>query len=193
VQRYVTDTLSLRRVNRFVKSAANKGFTLIELVVTITVAAILAAVAIPSMGNFISQTRLSGNVNEFIAATMLARSEAVQRSGAVTICRSTNAETQASPVCDTSSTDWTSGWIVYVGTTLTTPSSTNILARQGAFPTGTSIAAALTSITYNATGAPVAVPQSSFAFTFNSQFSRLVCFDPSGRTTALQSGATVCP
>lgn len=183
----------MKQNNKYTMPMTNKGFTLIELMVTISVAAILAAVAIPSMGNFISQTRLSGNVNEFIAATMLTRSEAIQRSGAVTMCRSTGAETGSS-ACDAGDGDWNSGWLIYVGTTADTPdaSTHQILARQGAFTSGTSIApvAAATSITYNAMGVPVAAPPDYFTFAFNSNFSRLVCFDPSGRTRAIKPGAT---
>ena len=176
---------------------ANKGFTLIELMVTISVAAILAAVAIPFMANFISQTRLSGNVNEFVAATMLTRSEAIQRSGAVTMCRSTGAETGSS-VCDTGDGDWNSGWLIYVGTAADTPDAAThkILARQGAFTAGTSIApaAAATAITYNANGVPWPAPPASFAFTFKSNFSRTICFSPSGRTSVLPANAAiVCP
>ncbi|MGB7194906.1 MAG: GspH/FimT family pseudopilin [Collimonas pratensis] len=194
VQRNMVGGLSFRRHDRRASSAFNRGFTLIELIVTLTVAGILAAVAIPWMSDFIIRTRVSGNVNEFIAATMLARSEAIQRNGAVTICRSTGAET-GSNACDTSASDWSSGWLVFVGTTATGPTAATILARQGAFPTGTAItpAAVATSITYNANGAPLSAPPTSFAFTFGS-FSRTVCFGPSGRTSALAVGSTSgCP
>jgi prepilin-type N-terminal cleavage/methylation domain-containing protein len=54
--------LSFERYRPYIMPIASKGFTIIELMVTIVVVAVLAAVAIPSMGNFISQTRLSGNV-----------------------------------------------------------------------------------------------------------------------------------
>lgn len=199
MQRNAEIALSVQKNNMTAMPGVVKGFTLIELAVTMVVAGILAAVAIPYMSNFISQTRLSGNVNEFIAATMLARSEAIQRNGAVTICRSSGAET-GSNACDTGTNDWSSGWLVYVGTSSDTPSAAGpknlILARQGAFASGTSIAPApaATSITYAANGVPWPVPPASFGFTFNTN-SRIVCFSPSGRTSALQSGKTAanCP
>lgn len=58
---------------------AVQGFTLIELMITISIAAILLAVGVPSMRDMIQQNRLTGNVNEFVAANMLARSEAIKR------------------------------------------------------------------------------------------------------------------
>lgn len=176
-----------------------KGFSSIELMITIVVAAILATVAIPSMSDFIHQTRLSGNVNEFIAAAMLARSEAIQRAGAVTVCRSDGAET-GSDACDRSTSNWSSGWLIYVGTAADTPdpdptSAHKILARQGAFPAGTRItpASSATAVTYNANGAPWPAPPGSFTFTFNNNFPRMVCFSPSGRISMLPAGAMTCP
>jgi len=151
------------------------------------------------MGNFINQARLSGNVNEFIAATMLARSEAIQRAGAVTICRSAGAESGAN-ACDTSRSDWSSGWLIYVGTAADTPdqdpaSTHKILARQGAFNMGTSIspASSATAITYNASGTPWPAPPGAFTFTFKNDFARKVCFSPSGRISMLPAGAETCP
>ena len=194
MQRNMVGGLSFRRYDRGGAPAVSQGFTLVELIVTLTVAGILAAVAIPWMSSFIIRTRVSGNVNEFIAATMLARSEAIQRNGAVTICRSTGAET-GSNACDTGASDWSSGWLVFVGTTATGPTAGTILARQGAFPAGTAItpATVATSITYNANGVPLSAPPTSFAFT-SGGFSRTVCFSPSGRTSALAVGSTSgCP
>ena len=55
------------------------GFTLIELLVTLTVAAILLAVAVPSFQNMMLSSRLSTSANAVANALSLARSEAVKR------------------------------------------------------------------------------------------------------------------
>ncbi|MFC6166333.1 pilus assembly FimT family protein [Acinetobacter terrestris] len=55
----------------------NQGFTLIELMITIAVLAIIATMAVPSMGNMINQKRLDTNTKELIQVLSLARSQAV--------------------------------------------------------------------------------------------------------------------
>ena len=81
------------------------GFTLVELMVTIAVVAILAALALPSFSNSIRNTRLASTTNEFIAAVNLARSEAVRSNRAGQVCASSDGAT-----CGT---DWSQGWIVW--------------------------------------------------------------------------------
>lgn len=83
-----------------------RGFTLVELMVTLAVIAILAVVAMPSMTAVINNSRLSGQAEELVASIQLARAEAVRRNARVTICPSTNGTTCAS------STAWSS-WIIH--------------------------------------------------------------------------------
>lgn len=56
------------------------GFTLVELMITIAVAAILLATATPSFTSLIQNHRLVAQHNDFVANLNLARSEAVKRS-----------------------------------------------------------------------------------------------------------------
>jgi type IV fimbrial biogenesis protein FimT len=65
-----------------------QGFTLIELMVTIAVIALLAAVAAPAMVTLMNSNRLSSSAGELTAALQLARAEAIRRSAAVTVCGS---------------------------------------------------------------------------------------------------------
>lgn len=62
-----------------------RGFTLIELMVTLTVLAIVLSLAAPSFASLMASNRMSTQTNEFIVALNLARSEAVRRGQAVTL------------------------------------------------------------------------------------------------------------
>ena len=74
-------------------AANDGGFTLIELLVTISVLAILIVVAVPSFISVINSNRLAAQANDVVAALQLARSEAVRRNTAVTVCRSNDGST----------------------------------------------------------------------------------------------------
>lgn len=67
-----------------------QGFSLIELMVTIAVAGLLAAVAVPSMVGFVNTSRLASASEELSASLQLAKSEAVRRNRPVTVCGGTD-------------------------------------------------------------------------------------------------------
>jgi len=85
-----------------------RGVTLVELMVTLVVLAVLMAIAAPSFEMVRNSTRLSGQANELVTAIQLARSAAVSHRQWVTVCRSDDGAT-----CSTATTPWR-GWLVYV-------------------------------------------------------------------------------
>lgn len=85
-----------------------RGFTLLELMVTIAVAAILTAVAAPGLRALLQANRAASQANEFLSALSLARSEAITRGLPASICPTTD---EASCADDA---DWSTGWLVFV-------------------------------------------------------------------------------
>ena len=77
-----------------------RGFTLIELMITLAVAAILITAALPSFNEFIKNNRLTTQANNFIATLNLARSEAIKRGASINIS-STSGDG-----------NWTGGWSI---------------------------------------------------------------------------------
>jgi type IV fimbrial biogenesis protein FimT len=92
--------------------STTRGFTLLELMVTLAVAAILFSVAVPNMQAFARNNRLTAASNDLLRSFHLARTEAIKRQQNVVVCASAD-PTAASPVC--SYGDFT-GWIVFQDT-----------------------------------------------------------------------------
>jgi type IV fimbrial biogenesis protein FimT len=168
-----------------------KGFTFVELMITITIIAILMAIAIPSMSAFINNNRVSTSINEFVGTVALVRSEAIKQGRLVTVCRSANA-TSATPTCDSSALDWASGWLAYVESSTTTNVGTFeaaevILARKAALP-NILIPANVASITFNSSGQPITTATATFNFSYKNLYPREVCMERTGRLKTIRDG-----
>lgn len=86
--------------------ARSRGMTVIELMTALVVVAILVAIAVPSFKNASLSSRLSASANDLLASVQLARSEAIKRNVAVTLCASADGATCAA------SGGWEQGWVV---------------------------------------------------------------------------------
>jgi type IV fimbrial biogenesis protein FimT len=84
-----------------------RGFTLVEVLVTLLVASILLAVAGPAFSNLVEQGRLTTTTNQLLTTLHMTRSEAIRRGHLVTLCTSTNGT-----ACSASQ-GWDAGWILY--------------------------------------------------------------------------------
>lgn len=83
--------------------------TLLELMITVAVAAITLTVAVPSFRELIQNNRAVSQANQFVASLNLARSEAVKRGRPVQICVDTDLSSNA---CG--GADWHGGWRIWV-------------------------------------------------------------------------------
>lgn len=85
----------------------NSGFTLIELMVTLAVVAIVATIAVPMMSDVITRSRTTAAFNELQGLVGYARSESAKLpGGAVFLCSSNNGT-----AC-TGEVDWSTGWLI---------------------------------------------------------------------------------
>lgn len=148
-----------------------RGFTLIELMVVVALAAILAALAAPSFKSFVAGQRIKTAASDFAMAVILARSEAIKRNADVTITSVT-----------AGATGWQDGWIVAVGGTQ--------LSQQQAY-TGVTFSGPASAITYNGSGR-LGAAVSTMTITGSDGSARCVAFDLSGMPRSSKSSSGTC-
>jgi type IV fimbrial biogenesis protein FimT len=83
------------------RPALSSGFTVIELVVTVAIVAVLASLAGPSFNEYLATQRIKNASFDLVAALSFSRSEALKRNANVNVCAS--------------GTDWASGWAIRIG------------------------------------------------------------------------------
>ena len=83
-----------------------RGFTLVELAITVVVLSVMMAMAAPLFTGMTNGNRLTSNANEIVAALQIARSEALRRNARTSFCQSTNGTT-----CSDNAA-WT-GWLIF--------------------------------------------------------------------------------
>lgn len=84
-----------------------KGFTIIELMLVVSVMGILLAVGLPSLQNTVSRISTNTQAKTLVSSLSFARSEAIKRGGVVSICASSNGT-------DCAADAWGDGWAVFI-------------------------------------------------------------------------------
>jgi type IV fimbrial biogenesis protein FimT len=171
------------------------GFTLVELLITLSVVSILALIATPSLSRIIASQRMSTNINELIASITLARSEAIKSSNAVIVCSNTT----AAPTSCSGSTNWSQGWLVWVdrnnsGTVNPDPGEAIQVHSALAGP-GSVMNSGIDRIIYSRSGFIAVATTRRFEFCDQrgASFAKAVVLDTIGRPEIDKATAIICP
>ena len=134
-------------------SSEEHGYSLIELMVVVALAGILAAIAMPSFVSTIESNRRNTLSNKLMGDLALARSQAISLGNSVALCGDSGAGT---PTCvaisDNSVSRWNAGWYLYVGSAATGNSglgaNTTIIRAPQSAPSGWAVDAHLGVLNY---------------------------------------------
>jgi|SRR5437868_4899675 len=157
------------------------GFTMIEMMVTVSIAAILFAVTVPSFKDASLGSQLRSSADQLMASANLARSEAIKRNAPITLCVSSDGET-----CGTDG--WQQGWVVR--------SATDVIQSQAKAPSGFLISASggATSLSFQPTGVGSTVAEFTIcrATPNPGNQKRLVKIDAVGRASVEKAAGGAC-
>ena len=156
------------------------GFTLIELIVTVALAAILLTIGVPSFQEMMRNNRAATHANEILTGLNFARSEAGKRGRDVSIC----------PATGCGETNWSEGWIVFADLNNNGAADAGEILRVWEALSGNPTFTGPATMGYQPTGEGVA-GAASFAYTLDTR-NYLVCVNPVGRPS-IEKDATVCP
>lgn len=159
----------------------NLGFTLLELVVTVAVAAILLTVAIPSFKTSLAQNQGVTDANIVLTMLDVARSEAIKHNSNVTLCWSTDG-------INCNGATWADGYLmtyIPVGNTTATTLKAEAPLSKGSTITTTTL---LSPIIFNGLGNPMLASGSTGCLTIKPNNATTVTPSPTRYVIAYRTG-----
>ena len=171
------------------KLIAASGFTVIELIIVMAIAAILLSVGLPTFVDFTREVRAGSMMSSLTADIQIARSEAVKRNTRILFCARTNAnDCTGAPAAAA----WMNGWVVCYdrdsdgSCDASTAAEPNPIKVQQAIAAPLSIAGPAANLVMFPTGSTSV--GSVFTLTGGTSVSRTATIQPSGSVTTAKSG-----
>ena len=173
-----------------------RGFTLIEMLVVITILTVLAATAVPSLSYTFAAYRVSGQINGWIGDLQYTRAEAIKRGQTVTLCISADGAT-----CVLNSSSWAQGWIVFADAngSATVDAGEAVLRKQVALVANNTFTADnnVRAITFNRDGFAIGLPAGNVTLTLHDStaqtgLTRCAAVTTVGRASVQKAGTGNC-
>lgn len=188
IYRLRLDIVPVNRLHRQMNK--ENGFTLVELMITLAVAVIFVALAVPAFHDFVQANRISAQANELVTAINLTRDEALKRRLTVTICSSNDGAT-----C---SGGWIDGWIVFSdlngNNTIDAGDNDALLRVWDAMPQGSVFAASPTPLRYSGIGLVNNAAQFVFSIPERTgQLTRCINVSATGHPSVITEKDPSCP
>ena len=159
---------SLLRTSSLPMPRSTRGFTVLEVMVTLSLVAILAAIAAPAMIDFVRSNKMSTAARQLDADMALARREAIKRNTRVLMCP----RGSVAGKCATATTSaWTQGWLVCYDADFdndcddTADTNPNPIRQHGAMETTLTITGPAAVARFNANGTQGAAGAGGLTFT----------------------------
>jgi type IV fimbrial biogenesis protein FimT len=131
-------------------SGLMQGFSLVQLLITVAIVAILTGLGIPSYKYITTSNRIANEINGLLGDLQYARFAAIKEGQTVTVCSSSTGTSCAA------STNWATGWIVFndANGNGTVDSGEAVLRVQQTFNGADTLTGTISGITFNREGFP---------------------------------------
>ena len=155
-----------------------KGFTIIELLIVLTIVGIFGMIAVPGFLQTIQDNRLTAQANDMLGVLYFARSEAIKLHDDVVVCKSNDGATCVAGA------DWEDGWLIVhdIDTDNDGVDDTDVIIRVGdGLDGGNEMYAALTSVVFSSRGLANAVETWQICDSRGTSEAKAVVLSRSGR------------
>ena len=191
----IESSVTPRRSIELTMSRFDSGFTLVELMIVVTIMVVLIAIGVPSYQSLITSNNIAAESNSLLGDLQYARSQAIKQGLPVRVC---SADTSGSaPYTCSGSSSWSRGWVTYTNNPPTNTVANSVLRVQQPLTstdtmTSTSTTA-LSSVSFNNFGFSTIKGSVTISPLSGSVSSKTVCISVVGNVQVVAGGDSLCP